>query len=211
MRVEGIDARFDAIVDRALQTDPELRYASATELQTDLERIISEPAGPSELAAVAEVVEPTGGELGGNEAIEDAADGDESAEGGPIEQEVFPSIAEPIQPETGPVSPRAGGWSGKAMRLVGSAVAALAAGLLQMQIPRQPTQMTEAPELEENGSVAVAEASKDRPFITALGMKFVPVPIPPYPDASRASGAPGRETRVLFCTCETQVEEYALF
>lgn len=41
-RVPGLDTRVDAVVDRAMQTDPERRYASATEMRADLDRILAE-------------------------------------------------------------------------------------------------------------------------------------------------------------------------
>ena len=43
VKTPGLDMRFDAIIDRALQTDPEKRYSTATEIRTDLDRIITEP------------------------------------------------------------------------------------------------------------------------------------------------------------------------
>jgi serine/threonine protein kinase len=39
----GLDPRFDAIVDRAMQKNPDKRYTSATEIRTDLDRILTEP------------------------------------------------------------------------------------------------------------------------------------------------------------------------
>jgi len=39
VRRPGLDSRFDAIVDRAMQKDPEKRYASAVEIRRELERI----------------------------------------------------------------------------------------------------------------------------------------------------------------------------
>lgn len=41
-RVPGLDVRFDSIIDHALQTDPDKRYSSASEIRTDLEKITSE-------------------------------------------------------------------------------------------------------------------------------------------------------------------------
>lgn len=40
----GLDARFDGIIDRAMQKDPDRRYSSAIELRSDLERVLAEPA-----------------------------------------------------------------------------------------------------------------------------------------------------------------------
>jgi hypothetical protein len=48
-RRPGVDSRFDAIVDRAMQKDPEKRYSSATDLRSDLENIRSQPALPASL------------------------------------------------------------------------------------------------------------------------------------------------------------------
>ncbi len=39
----GVDPRFDAIVDRAMQRNPEKRYSSAADIRTDLEKIRSDP------------------------------------------------------------------------------------------------------------------------------------------------------------------------
>lgn len=45
-------------------------------------------------------------------------------------------------------------------------------------------------------------ATKERPFVNSLGMKFVPVPI---------AGAPTNGQKVLFCVWETRVQDYAAF
>jgi serine/threonine protein kinase len=63
VRRPGLDLRFDAIVDRAMQKDPEKRYASAVEIRGDLERIARdgphgspaprvEPDGPASTGSV---------------------------------------------------------------------------------------------------------------------------------------------------------------
>ena len=41
--VPGLDSRYDAIITRALQGDPEDRYRDAAEFRADLDRIVSEP------------------------------------------------------------------------------------------------------------------------------------------------------------------------
>ncbi|MEQ1859772.1 MAG: bifunctional serine/threonine-protein kinase/formylglycine-generating enzyme family protein [Chthoniobacteraceae bacterium] len=41
--VAGLDPRFDAIVDKAMQADREQRYASAAALRSDLDRLLTEP------------------------------------------------------------------------------------------------------------------------------------------------------------------------
>ncbi len=41
--VEGLDRRFDAIVTRAMQADPDARYASAAEFRRDLDHIVTVP------------------------------------------------------------------------------------------------------------------------------------------------------------------------
>jgi serine/threonine protein kinase len=46
-RVEGLDPRIDAIVDRAMQADRERRYSTARELRADLDRILTEPLPPA--------------------------------------------------------------------------------------------------------------------------------------------------------------------
>jgi serine/threonine protein kinase len=50
-RVPGLDARFDEIIDRALQSDPDNRYSSAVELRADLDRILAYPASPASPAS----------------------------------------------------------------------------------------------------------------------------------------------------------------
>ena len=45
-RVPGLDVRFDGIIDHAMQTDPEKRYSSATEIRTDLDKILAGPLPP---------------------------------------------------------------------------------------------------------------------------------------------------------------------
>ncbi len=54
----------------------------------------------------------------------------------------------------------------------------------------------------ESESLALKTATKERPFINSLGMKFVPVPI---------TGGPTDGKRVLFCVWETRVQDYAEF
>jgi len=54
-----------------------------------------------------------------------------------------------------------------------------------------------------NASVPqTASATKDKPFVNTLGMKFVPVPI---------TGGPTDKQRVLFSIWETRVQDYELF
>jgi hypothetical protein len=48
----GVDSRFDAIIDRAMQPEREARYQSTSELRRDLERIQSERAPPERTAPV---------------------------------------------------------------------------------------------------------------------------------------------------------------
>jgi len=48
----GTDARFDAIIERALQPKPDARYQSSTELRRDLDRVLTEPAAPPPSAKV---------------------------------------------------------------------------------------------------------------------------------------------------------------
>ena len=44
--VPGLDARFDAIVDRAMKSDRDARYASATDLRADVAQVLAEPVPP---------------------------------------------------------------------------------------------------------------------------------------------------------------------
>ncbi len=46
-----IDVRLDGIVLRALEKDPELRFANATEFKTQVEAVVRSPAAPAETAA----------------------------------------------------------------------------------------------------------------------------------------------------------------
>ena len=48
-RRPGVDPRFDAIVDHAMQKDPEKRYSSAADIRSDLENIRSQPGLPAGL------------------------------------------------------------------------------------------------------------------------------------------------------------------
>ena len=47
----GLDVRFDAIIDRAMQKKPDKRYSNAVELRSDLERIQTVPLSPYSVAA----------------------------------------------------------------------------------------------------------------------------------------------------------------
>lgn len=49
-RVPGLDVRFDSIIDHALQTDPEKRYSSASEIRTDLQKIHTVPLAAAQTA-----------------------------------------------------------------------------------------------------------------------------------------------------------------
>ena len=52
------------------------------------------------------------------------------------------------------------------------------------------------------GNATIATATKERPYVNSLGMKFVPVPI---------TGGPTAGQRVLFSIWETRVQDYQVF
>ncbi len=54
----------------------------------------------------------------------------------------------------------------------------------------------------ERNTVTPEMATKERPFINSLGMKFVPVPV---------NGGPTDGKRVLFCICQTRVKDLSAF
>jgi hypothetical protein len=58
------------------------------------------------------------------------------------------------------------------------------------------------PALSGEGKALLAAATKDKPFVNTLGMKFVPVPIVSGPTAGR---------RVLFGVWDVRVQDYAVY
>ncbi|MBX7209375.1 MAG: protein kinase [Verrucomicrobiaceae bacterium] len=51
--IPKLDPRYDAIVDKAMQTDRELRYASAGAMRTDIDRILTQPV-PAQMQTIAQ-------------------------------------------------------------------------------------------------------------------------------------------------------------
>jgi len=182
LQVPGLDPRYDGIIGKALREDREVRYPSVLDMRHDLDAILTQPVVKVEAAA----------------AKAPAA---------------LKTQARPLRPGGQPYRPprpevilRTEKKGSPLLWAAVVALAALAAWLywnktLPESAPQQPSLVTDkppAPAVNESSAASTshpAEATKGRPFVNSLGMKFVPVP----------------GTKVLFCIHETRKADYAAY
>ncbi|MEP6668266.1 MAG: protein kinase [Chthoniobacter sp.] len=206
-RVAGLDVRFDAIVDHALQTDPERRYSSAIDIRSDLERIRTDPIpamptppAPAAPPAAPSVAMPTQ----------------------PLSEPTVGTGAIPVLARSAPHKTRVAPW---VIGVIGAGAFAVM-GVLFLNRPGssvgpspQPVSVTPAastpptlPPAVNSGPIQpapnsetetpLARATTESPFMNTLGMKFVPVTI---------TGGPTAGQPVLFSIWETRVQDYKAF
>lgn len=181
LQVKGLDPRYDGIIAKALREDRDKRYGRALELRHDLDTILTQP-----------VVK-----------VEASADKAPAA---------LQTQARPQRPGGQPYRPpqkvivRTEKKSSPLLWIAVVALAAVAAWLYwNRTVPESPPQTPSAatdkqsgPAVNESSAATTtnpAEATKDRPFVNSLGMKFVPVP----------------GTQVLFCIHETRKADYETY
>ncbi len=189
-QVPGLDPRYDRIVARALRDDRELRYQAALELRHDLDAIMTQPV-----------------QISAPEAGEDVA---ALPPVGQREKKARPQRL----PQVG-MKPAAG--DGRGLKRKGNATRGWMAALVTLIVATlgiwiaffsKTARFADAPDAEGRhdpmrfGAEPLVTATKDKPFINSLGMKFVPVPILDGPP----DGKP-----VLFSVWDTRVQDYAVF
>ncbi|MDR3403836.1 MAG: SUMF1/EgtB/PvdO family nonheme iron enzyme [Chthoniobacter sp.] len=206
-RVAGLDVRFDAIVDHALQTDPERRYSSAIEIRSDLDRILTEPTSAAPAADPPLPVPPPA-----------------STPVPPPSASEQVTLPEVIR-EPAAAVPRKSHPARWLIAIIGvGALSAIGTLLLHRPgsppdpgpiaqptpvvptpVPRPPVDehpATPAPKITPPPEIAPARATIDAPLVNTLGMKFVPVTI---------TGGPTAGQEVLFSIWETRVQDYKVF
>ncbi|MFN7560846.1 MAG: bifunctional serine/threonine-protein kinase/formylglycine-generating enzyme family protein, partial [Prosthecobacter sp.] len=181
LQVKGLDPRYDGIIAKALREDRDKRYGRAVELRHDLDAILTQPVvkveehasqAPAALNTQARPKRPGGA------------------------QPYRPP--QPRQDYAPPPKKGSGAW----------VVVMLTLGVLAWFAWKQmsPLSPTLTPLFRESSSPAAsstsnatttnpAEATKDRPFVNSLGMKFVPLP----------------GTKVLFCIHEVRYKDYSVY
>ena len=178
-RVAGVDARVDQVVTKAMQQQPDRRYQSTQEMKTDV-----------------------------------------SAASTPLAAPPAPLVASaaPPKPAVMKAAPLPGLKKSKAPLFVGIGVVIVLAVGAALFLPKAKPNPVPPPATGANsdpirlnptksdlsipaGNV-LATASKDKPFVNSLGMKFVPVPIVSGPTAGQ---------RVLFSVWDTRVQDYAAY
>lgn len=209
MQVPGLDLRYDAIIAKAMREDRDIRYQSVRELRTDLDSILTQPVVkvdpeaekvPAALPTQARPQRPEG------------------------QSYCPPRISAHVQKKSPTllmtavvvvsIGLLAWFWTGRSGPLpepgavVQTVVPTTEPKSSDNQTASSTPTVTSAPPiptsvpLPSKDSVSPAGASKDKPFVNSLGMKFVPVPI---------TGGPTNGQRVLFSIWETRVQDYEVF
>ncbi len=191
-QIPGMDPRLDTIVAKAMRESPDNRYRSADAMRRDLVGILTQPVALS-------VILP--------------AEGDDASPAHtmvPVRAVCSPSLADECPPHDQPTSHTTRRLGATMLVLGTTALLTLAAFVFFFANRKTGNVFTPATE-EGDGKESlqrqtfdqqIAGASKDRPFVNSLGMKFVPVPI---------EGGPTSGKKVLFSLWHARVQDYEVF
>ncbi len=184
-QVPGLDPRYDGIIGKALRENRDLRYPSVLDMRHDLDAILTQP--------VVKV--------------------DASAETAPaaLRTQARPQRpgGQPYRPPQRSAPPAPKKKSSTGLILTGLGVLAVIAGFFFMRGDDSRMNQAHSPPVTAknvDAAPSVADtptfASKEKPFVNSLVMKFVPVPI---------TGGPTDGQPVLFCIHETRMVDYEAF
>lgn len=220
---DQLDGRIDDIVNLTLQSNPDDRYASASELRTALDPVISSPMSRVQMIAEQEKQASEVAEKKRSQALL------QSTQARPTSKRPQPRRSESANSKSGTyIGIFAGviviGGAVAALKIMGGDPPAAETSKATNPVPAK----NEAIEPEENPTPPPAkeslaevtpktepkpppipddrinpfEATKEEPFVNTLGMRFVPVPI---------TGGPSDGKLVLFSIWETRVQDFRSF
>ncbi|MFN0080150.1 MAG: SUMF1/EgtB/PvdO family nonheme iron enzyme [Prosthecobacter sp.] len=184
LQVSGLDPRYDGIIAKAMREDRDIRYQRASEMRFDLDHILTQPV------------------------VKVESDATQAPAALPTEARPQRTAGQPYRPPQPQVIVRAQKSNSARLWVALIAACGVAAWLffkggddLQTQTAASASPTGTAPAVVANTPSPAsltgdpATATKDKPFVNSLGMKFVPI----------------AGTKVLMCIHETRKQDYAAY